>query len=276
VHSGGVYRRLVAGEGECVRGGSWSRLRGEGACFSQRLSALRLESFELPEMAFILPPAYRAFSSTRMTVSKTRQVLVVGLGNYTHPRTRHSVGQVIVDALAERFQVSLSQERSVLGWFGETELDVNPPPSKRKGKAKQTEEDSMPSEPERVKFTFLKPKLAMNVSGKSVSLALRSRIKPSTNRSVIVIHDSLEHKPLRISPKFSGSANGHNGVRSTIEALGGQDFYRIRIGVGRGVDVASYVLESLSPKEQAHWCDPEGNGVSEVWNAIETIVSGTC
>lgn len=115
----------------------------------------------------------------------------------------------------------------------------------------------------------------MNVSGKSISMALRSKVQPPKTHSVIVIHDSLEHRPLFVSPKSGGSANGHNGVRSTIEALGGADFHRIRIGIGRGDgNVADYVLQGLTPKELRHWSDAEGSGVTEVWTAIERIMAG--
>ncbi|KAG8923594.1 hypothetical protein FRC01_012576 [Tulasnella sp. 417] len=205
--------------------------------------------------------------------SQTKHFLIVGLGNYTHPKTRHSVGQVVLDSLAERFQVPLSYDRSVNGWVGNTEIDILPPPQKGKGKGKQAA-DAEPPEPQRVKFTFLKPKLLMNVSGKSVALTLRNKIRPSTNGSIIVLHDSLEQKPLKISPKYSGSANGHNGVRSTIDSLAGQDFHRIRLGIGRGAqDVGDFVLEPLPPKELLYWDGTEADGVSEVWKAVEAIVA---
>ncbi|KAG8971547.1 hypothetical protein FRB90_010453 [Tulasnella sp. 427] len=160
-----------------------------------------------------------------------------------------------------------------MGWVGTTEIDVVPVPQKGKGKGKQAA-TADPPEPERVKFTFLKPKLLMNVSGKSVALTLRNKIRPSTNRSVIVLHDSLEQKPLKISPKLSGSANGHNGVRSTIDSLASQDFHRIRLGIGRGPqDVADFVLEPLPSKELEHWDGAEAGGVAEVWKAIEAVVA---
>lgn len=123
--------------------------------------------------------------------------------------------------------------------------------------------------------TYSPLELLMNVTGKSVSMAMRAKIRPANTRSVIVLHDSLEHRPLFISPKLGGSANGHNGVKSTIEALGGADFHRIRIGIGRdnSTDVASYVLQNLSPKELRHWSDPDGQGISDVWEAIERIIA---
>jgi peptidyl-tRNA hydrolase, PTH1 family len=118
----------------------------------------------------------------------------------------------------------------------------------------------------------------MNVSGKSVSLALQKHVKPSSIRSVIVLQDSLEHKPFVISPKKGGSANGHNGVKSTIQSLGGSDFSRIRLGIGRGGvprdgDVASFVLQRMNEAELRYWADPEGEGVQGVWKELQRVMA---
>ena len=110
----------------------------------------------------------------------------------------------------------------------------------------------------------------MNITGPCVSAALRSTgTAPS---SMIVIHDSLSHKPGAISPKFGGSANGHNGVRSIISALGGNaEFHRLRIGIGReDGDVVNYVLGPLSAHEREFWSE-NGQGTQLIWNALVKI-----
>lgn len=92
---------------------------------------------------------------------------------------------------------------------------------------------------------------------------------------MIVIHDSLDHKILTLSPKFGGSANGHNGVKSVITSLGGnKDFHRLRIGIGRDeYDSAAYVLGKMSLPELKHW-RPNGAGAEMVWESLqETIQS---
>ena len=112
----------------------------------------------------------------------------------------------------------------------------------------------------------------MNITGPCVASALKhSGIPPS---SMIVIHDSLSHKPTALSPKFGGSANGHNGVRSVIAALrGNTDFHRLRIGIGRvDSDVAEYVLEKLSSFERQFW-STDGEGIDLVLNAIADITN---
>jgi PTH1 family peptidyl-tRNA hydrolase len=108
----------------------------------------------------------------------------------------------------------------------------------------------------------------MNLSGPPLSRALKSTgIRPN---NLIVLHDSLSHKPQTISPKDGGSANGHNGIKSIISALGTDTFYRLRLGIGKNQgDAAQYVLEKLSPAERAFW--EEGGGVDQVWSAIERL-----
>ena len=89
--------------------------------------------------------------------------------------------------------------------------------------------------------------------------------------SLIVLHDSIEHKPTKLAFKFGGSANGHNGIRSLISALGTKYFFRLRLGVGRpDSNVASYVLGRLSNFERQFWA-PDGPGLDLVWEHIEKI-----
>jgi PTH1 family peptidyl-tRNA hydrolase len=112
----------------------------------------------------------------------------------------------------------------------------------------------------------------MNISGPSVAAAFRKTVKyPS---SLIVISDSLSHKVETLSVRLGGSANGHNGVKSVISALGGEmGFYRFRVGIGRDeTDAATYVLCKLSSHERQFW----GNeGVDLALREIEKIARKT-
>lgn len=112
----------------------------------------------------------------------------------------------------------------------------------------------------------------MNASGRAVANALRQTVKSTS--SMIVIHDSLGHKPAKVSYKLGGSANGHNGLKSIISALGGDtNFHRLRIGIGHNdVDPAQYVLEHLSQREQEFW-GADGDGVELVLKEVQRIVS---
>jgi PTH1 family peptidyl-tRNA hydrolase len=110
----------------------------------------------------------------------------------------------------------------------------------------------------------------MNLSGPALSRVLKSSNVPPSR--LLVLHDSLAQASLAISPKAGGSANGHNGVRSIIAALGTDGFRRLRLGIGRtDADAATYVLGPLSVPERAHWGEG-GRGVDDAWKAIEKIV----
>ncbi|KAG8728756.1 hypothetical protein FRC12_021520 [Ceratobasidium sp. 428] len=195
--------------------------------------------------------------------------LIAGLGNFTHPNTRHSVGQVVLESLGARWNIQLKYEKSHQAWVGRKSIDI------LDGKAL-------------VDLTLVKPKLLMNISGPAITSVLRSF--PSELRSprrLIVLQDSLSHAPLAVSPKFSGSANGHNGVRSVISSLGAiasqfptprpanEDFYRIRLGIGRpahkDADVAAFVLDSLG-REELDWWSYGGKGLNKVVKALEDII----
>lgn len=114
------------------------------------------------------------------------------------------------------------------------------------------------------------PEPLMNITGPSVAGALRKSVKASD--AMIIIHDSLSHKPKALSPKTGGSANGHNGVRSIISALGGEThFHRFRIGIGRGPgDAAEYVLSKLPEEEKFYWSS-DGIGLDLVCKELERI-----
>ncbi|KAF9807097.1 hypothetical protein IEO21_08387 [Rhodonia placenta] len=180
--------------------------------------------------------------------------LLAGLGNSPYPLTRHSVGHLIVDSLASRLGISLRADRSTRGLLA-TKADVD-------------------IGSQIVTLTLYKPKALMNISGKPVADAMRFlSVSPS---ETIVIHDSLSHKPMSMSPKFGGSANGHNGVRSIVSALGNNmDFHRLRAGIGRDEsDAARYVLGPLSPAEREFW-GPNGAGIELVWRGLTKIVTGS-
>ena len=112
----------------------------------------------------------------------------------------------------------------------------------------------------------------MNISGYAVAQSLRKYIRPPSSSRLIVVHDSSSHRPLYVSPKAGGSAEGHNGVRSIIQALGGDmKFRRIRVGIGRGKgDLAAYVLGRLSSEERGFWAV---EGLDLVWKEIETMAT---
>ena len=133
--------------------------------------------------------------------------LIVGLGNPgpEHARTRHNAGFWFVDALAERLGGRFGLESKL---FGETcRVHVG-------GEA----------------VWLLKPATFMNLSGKSVTAALRYwKIEPE---QALLAHDELDLPPGAARLKFDGGHGGQNGLRDTIRLLGHARFHRLRIGIG--------------------------------------------
>jgi peptidyl-tRNA hydrolase, PTH1 family len=149
---------------------------------------------------------------------------VVGLGNPgdDYRGTRHNVGFEVVDELARRWNAKLKKWRSLADLAVVKERDV----------------------------VLVEPRTYMNLSGKAVSGVMAFyKIRPA-DVLVVVDEAQLPLGKLRIRP--SGSAGGHNGLKSVIEHVG-VDFSRLRIGVERGHpdgDLSDRVLSKFPPVER--------------------------
>ncbi|MBC6452103.1 MAG: aminoacyl-tRNA hydrolase [Hormoscilla sp. SP5CHS1] len=158
--------------------------------------------------------------------------LLVGLGNpgSKYDRTRHNVGFDVVDALARIWQISLSENKRFQGMYGETTLAPGG------------------------KIRLLKPQTYMNRSGQAIRATIDWYKLPP--QSVLVIYDDMDLPLGRMRLRLSGSAGSHNGMKSAIAHLGGQNFPRLRIGIGSPSDnttsdknTISHVLGKFSPSE---------------------------
>jgi peptidyl-tRNA hydrolase, PTH1 family len=101
----------------------------------------------------------------------------------------------------------------------------------------------------------------MNISGPSIAAVARhAGVNPA---SLVVISDSLSHKVNTLNVRMGGSAEGHNGVKSIISALGNENnFWRFRVGIGRDqTDPAVYVLQKIPQRELQFWSGEEGLGL---------------
>lgn len=152
--------------------------------------------------------------------------LVVGLGNpgLNYAYTRHSVGFMCVDHLSY-----------ALGF----------PEFKEKFDSLYTDKIIESTD----KIFIQKPQTFMNLSGRAVAQIVSFYKIPSQN--VFVIHDDLDINPLKIKIKFGGSSGGHNGIRDIDKAIG-NEYWRIRIGIGRPpikTEVANYVLSMFYQDE---------------------------
>ncbi|AKH21352.1 aminoacyl-tRNA hydrolase [Sedimenticola thiotaurini] len=146
--------------------------------------------------------------------------LIVGLGNpgADYAATRHNAGFWWVDRLAERYGGSFRSESKFHGQVCRIQVDGR-------------------------ECWLLKPGTFMNRSGQSVS-SLAKYYKIGLDE-ILVAHDELDLSPGVVRLKFGGGHAGHNGLRDIISAMGGRDFWRLRIGIdhpGNAREVVNYVL----------------------------------
>ena len=179
----------------------------------------------------------------------------------------YSVGQLALDSLSARLGATLTLDKSKSGYFAETKIDIN---GRLLDIALYKTRTLFGVVVQYVTYpAYHNTDAPMNSSGPPVSMVLRKTARAPM--SLIVLHDSIEHKPTALSLKFGGSANGHNGIRSLIAALGTKDFFRLRLGIGRPEsNVADYVLGRLPNFERQFWA-PDGPGLDLVWEQIQRI-----
>jgi peptidyl-tRNA hydrolase, PTH1 family len=159
--------------------------------------------------------------------------IIAGLGNpgEKYINTRHNIGFMVVDELARKYNCALSVEKweafsARVSLFGQ-------------------------------KVCLVKPLTYMNVSGRAVARFV-DFYKTSSQR-LLVVHDDLDMKLGRIKLISGGGPGGHNGIRSLIQHLGDNDFFRLKIGIGRpgqdsghpDIPVEHYVLTQFSADDRA-------------------------
>jgi PTH1 family peptidyl-tRNA hydrolase len=157
----------------------------------------------------------------------TLDLLVAGLGNpgREHATDRHNAGWMVVDELARRHGGAFRSKFS--GRLAEVRLGES-------------------------RIALLEPETYMNESGRSISAAARFfKVDPA---NVLVVHDDVDLEVGRLQARLGGGLAGHNGLRSIAQALGTQEFLRLRIGVGRPGrgdrrPVADYVLSPFAPED---------------------------
>ncbi|MDH4461726.1 MAG: aminoacyl-tRNA hydrolase [Flectobacillus sp.] len=151
--------------------------------------------------------------------------LIVGLGNIgpEYRFTRHNIGFMVLDKLADQFEVKFSMER--LAYYTEFKLKGH-------------------------QVHLIKPTTFMNLSGKAVNYWMKELKVEKDNILVITDDIALPYAKLRMKPK--GSHGGHNGLRNIEEVLGTSEFVRLRFGVGDNFSKgrqADYVLGAFPQVE---------------------------
>ena len=171
--------------------------------------------------------------------------LVVGLGNpgRRYERTRHNLGFLLLDRIAEARGIRIGDDRceSLVGR----------------------------GEWERESLVLAKPQTYMNHSGLAAAALVRRFQVRGAN--LVVAFDDLDLPFGRLRIRCGGTAGGHRGLGSILQHVADRDFVRLRIGIGRppaGEDAVDYVLSRFSPEEQ----DSLDDVLSRAVEAVEAIV----
>lgn len=153
--------------------------------------------------------------------------IIAGLGNpgSEYAATKHNVGFMLVDALADKLGIDSWQDkfeaRIAQGFLG-------------------TE-----------KIILVKPMTYMNESGRAVGPLLSYyKLAPE---DLIVVHDDMDIPAGTVRIRKKGSAGGHNGIKSVLAHVGDEHFARVRIGIGRplpGWTVINHVLAPFSAEDK--------------------------
>jgi PTH1 family peptidyl-tRNA hydrolase len=180
-----------------------------------------------------------------MEPSESRLLVIAGLGNpgIRYEWTPHNMGFLVIDELARRHNLRVTKsENQALTGSGQIQ---NKP------------------------VLLVKPQTFMNLSGNALGPILSYR--NLTNHDLLVIYDELDLPWSALRIKKSGSAAGHNGVKSIIGVLKTDVFMRVRVGIHPGgpMDAATYVL---SPFAKA-WNSMVVELVSYTADAVEAIVA---
>lgn len=170
--------------------------------------------------------------------------LIVGLGNpgSEYQSTRHNMGFAAIDYISEKqgIPVKKSKHQALIG------------------------EGTLGGE----RVVLAKPMTYMNLSGDAVSaLARWYKVEPS---DILVIYDDMDLPVGQMRLRPSGSAGGHNGMKSIILRLSSDHFPRLRIGIGRkeNNDTIDYVLGKLNREEQ----EIQFKLLGDVCDAVELFV----
>jgi PTH1 family peptidyl-tRNA hydrolase len=173
-------------------------------------------------------------------------LLLVGLGNSgpRYAKNRHNVGFMAVDAVCKRHSFGPFRKRFHGAVSQGTVAGV--------------------------KVVALKPLTFMNRSGIAVAAAARFYKVPLER--IIVVHDEVDLKPGKVRAKRDGGAAGHKGLIS-IDSQLGNDYWRVRVGVGRparGGDVTAYVLRDFTKADRS-WRDKTLAAIAE---ALPLLIAG--
>ncbi len=191
---------------------------------------------------------FKQIESTPAAPTGAVSFLIVGLGNYgdNYKNTRHNAGFLALGDLAESMNVTIN-----------------------KGKFHSLVAEATLADR---RVLLMLPQTLMNNSGIAVKEALD--FYKLTPDDFVVLHDDISLPCGRIRIRPSGSAGGHNGLKSIIEHVGSDKFKRIKIGVGEKphpeMDLAEWVLSAFSDDEKKAMA----SRYPDIREAVKLILSG--
>ena len=173
--------------------------------------------------------------------------VIVGLGNPSkeYDNTRHNIGFDTIDAIADKYHIQVAELKHKAkigkGYIGGD------------------------------KVILAKPLTFMNLSGESVR-AIIDYYKVDVETELVVISDDISLLPGQLRIRKRGSAGGHNGLKNIIQHVGGDNFQRIRMGVGekpKEYDLVDWVLGHFN-KEDRKAVD---EAIQKAVQAVEIILT---
>lgn len=152
--------------------------------------------------------------------------MIVGLGNpgSEYAKTRHNIGFMLVDKLAENLKVAVNKSK-YKALIGEAHIGQE-------------------------KVLLVKPQTYMNLSGEAVGPL--ARWHKLNAEDIIVVYDDMDLPLGKLRIRAKGGSGGHNGMKSIISVLGTEDFPRMRIGIGKNqANTVNHVLGKFNAEETA-------------------------
>jgi PTH1 family peptidyl-tRNA hydrolase len=177
--------------------------------------------------------------------------LIVGLGNPgpEYEQTRHNAGFWLVDNLANSLGARLQRETKYNALMAKSSMGGQ-------------------------ELWLLEPQTYMNRSGQSVGGLCRFfKINPD---QVLVVHDELDLMPGTARLKKGGSSGGHNGLKDITAALGTQDYWRLRLGIGhpRTLGLAQQVADFVLHRPRREDQDLIEQSIDKSLSVMQQIVDG--
>lgn len=148
---------------------------------------------------------------------------IIGLGNPgpEYAGTRHNAGFWCIDELAKRHDIALERKNRT-AIVGEGAIEDR-------------------------RVVLVKPRTFVNRSGAAIKYLTARYAAPVDN--LLIVCDDINLMPGKLRLRRKGSAGGHNGIKSVIEATGSQDFPRLRIGVGRPPEGRGQIEHVIGPMD---------------------------